>query len=87
MYDSIKDIWQGRIFPDIKYCVNGEEIMEVHKRNTAVEENIMSALPDEKKQLFERLLEDYLTLIALLNEDAFTKGFKLGARIIKDALE
>lgn len=87
MYNTIKDIWQGRIFPDTKYCVNGDEIMNLHKHNAEAEESILSALPEETKKIFERLLDDYSMLISLLNEDAFTKGFKLGAQIIKDALE
>jgi len=86
MYDAIKDIWQGRIFPDIQYCVNGDEIMHLHKKNNEAEKSIMSSLPRDKKKLFEELLDDYMSLIDLLREDSFTKGFRLGAQLLKDAL-
>lgn len=87
MSDTIKKIWQDKIFPNTEYCVNENEIMELHKKNSNAEETIISALPLDKKRIFENLIDSYMTLIDLLNEDSFTKGFKLGARIIKDALE
>ena len=87
MYDSIKEIWEGKLFPDIDYCVNKEKIIAAHRRNAEIEERLFSLLSDEDKAFFEDLLENYNDLIDFLREDSFTKGFKLASRIFTDALK
>lgn len=87
MYKSIKNIWQGKFVPNLKFCINGDEILNFQQKSTHIEKEIQAILPNEHKKLLETLLDNHLTLIDLLQEEAFVKGFRMGAQLTKEALE
>lgn len=87
MMSVIKQLWYGSLYPIGKSNDTTDKTKELILKLDESEKSIVMKMTEEEKQAFERHLELTDEMYSNLLADAFAQGFKLGARLIKEALE
>ena len=84
MRNFIEDFFYGNIDPQARcYPLEGKAHKLVHTISE-LEDRLASSFSEEEQQLFDQFKEKTLELGSISELDAFTIGFRLGARMAVD---
>ena len=83
----LSDMFYGNICPCDKEIINGSEIQKLQYRLADLSENLNKELRDEQKEIFEDIMSCWGEINTLTDEESFTDGFKIGAKIIMEINE
>ena len=81
----LEELWGGKVnlhekgFPSKQYA-------RAMQRLASCGENLLCALDDEKRKLFEEYVDDQLEVSIIADCASFIDGFRLGAKIMLDVL-
>lgn len=82
----LEDLYYGNITPlnDYKQCPRTETKIYINNQN--IEELRLCLETDKQRSLLDKLINSQSSLIALTEKDAFLAGFKLGVKVMSEAL-
>jgi len=82
----IEDLWYGNISPWERPFKKGSAYAELLALVVRHQEDLLSRLNDEEKEIFEKYADCTSEMHDLTEREAFIKGFALGARIIIEVM-
>ena len=81
----IDELWYGNINPCEEIKVKGNyEYDFALKRMSETLDNLMNAIPDEQKALFDEFIKNSDTVSSILERAAFRKGFCLAVKMMTE---
>jgi hypothetical protein len=80
--DIIEQLYFGNIDPSALTFDRDSEFGQAMDDLTNAEEHIRSVLSEADKPVFEKLIKAQHTIDAATAQDAFAKGFRLGAKLM-----
>ncbi len=83
----LSDLWYGNIAPHERTILPNSEYKRLLHALGALGEQIRETASPEQKALMDKYEDIYSTIIAQNEEDAFTIGFRLGAKMMLDILD
>ena len=86
MADIIKNLWYGNIDPLENFGISNTEMRHIENIMSRNAENIMKVLSDSQKTMVDEYEENINRYIAVCFAQAFCDGFRLGAKLISEAL-
>ena len=78
---TLENLWYGNIQPYDMDLVPGSPNDKAFNRKIRYEEELMSVLSDEQKEIYEKLSNTQSEQLSLGECDAFRRGFSLGIKI------
>jgi hypothetical protein len=87
MESTIRQLFEGRLPVFEQLAPIGKAQIELRESLCEKEKYILGAMPAETQEQFNEYLDIRGKLIEMSNEDAFTYGFKLAARILVECFE
>ncbi len=85
MYNLINSLWNGSLKPAKYFCENDKQIKELEGLIEQNKEKLTGTLKGEEQKRFEiynDCIDEYISMVC---EQAFSKGFGCGAKIITEA--
>ena len=82
----LEDLWYGSIMPCVRKLTPDSKQYELTRYIARNEEALMSILPEQAKETYEKLKENQGELSSLNELDAFISGFQLGVRIMLEVM-
>lgn len=82
----LEELWFGNIGPNESKLSSNSEQYELVSLIVRHEESLMPMLPDEAKEVYEKLRECRSELSSLVECEAFIEGFRFGARIMTEVM-
>ena len=81
----LEDLWDGNIAHSHRRSTPAEEAMQkaIHKN----EEKLTSMLTPEAKEILEELMDRQGELASLSDCEIFIEGFRMGVKVMLEALE
>ena len=86
MRSIIEELWRGNIDPQNDRLINTSEMKQLTEYIARHHEDLLKTLSDEQKEIFEKLDDCQREYASYAEEAIFTYAFRLGARIIAEAL-
>ena len=86
MKSMIKELWHGNIIPQEDSINNSKEMKELLGYMARHHEDLAKTLTDEQKEIFEKFDDCWIEYTSLAEKAIFTYAFKLGARLVYEAL-
>lgn len=86
MKNTISALWHGQLHPASEQVVLSQEGLQVKRYFERNREKLLELLDEQGKELLEKIEECNNELCAYELEDAFLKGFSLGARLMGEAM-
>ncbi|WP_317854507.1 DUF6809 family protein [Chakrabartyella piscis] len=83
----ISELYHGNIQPSTKQVVVGSAYQKNQHILSDAADKLEQALNTEEKVLLENVMTAWCNLDSIGNEERFTEGFKLGARIMLEIFE
>lgn len=80
----LKDLWNGAVNPGERYIRRGGEYARLTKEASDCMDRLIEQLSPKSVELLDEFLDKRLTLNAILEEDAFVRGVRIGAQFILD---
>lgn len=84
--NTLEDLYYGNLFPQEKCARLDDEVKELLKLLNRNEEKLISTLPEEQKETFEKYKDCNREIAEICERESFIKGFQLGARIIIEVI-
>ena len=75
----LEDLYRGKYAPIESMAVHND-----HDRLTQLQEEILAALPEDKKELVDAVQDAFLEMVMDEGEAAFAEGVRLGVRLITE---
>ena len=85
MYE-LKKLWRGQISPSERFIHEGSQYEQASKAHGEALNALYAMLTPEARQQYEKLEQLSLNMLAIDTEEAFIQGFRLGARLLMDAV-
>ena len=85
MMSILEDLWYGNISPWERPFKKDGTYAELLALVVRHQEDLLARLNDEEKEIFEKYADCTTEMHDLTEREAFTKGFKLGTKIIIEA--
>ena len=82
----LEELYYGNVFPNEKCAKLDEQTKELLSLQNRNEEKLMLTLTDEQKDTFEKFKDCTREFHEISERQSFILGFKLGARIIIEAI-
>ena len=86
MKSMIKELWHGNINPQEDSRNNSPEMKELMEYMARHHDDLLKTLNDEQKAIFEKFDDCWSEYSSYAEEAIFTYAFKLGARLVYEAL-
>lgn len=86
MKSIIEELWRGNIDPQNDRLINTAEMKQLIEYIARHHEDLLKTLSDEQKEIFEKLDDCQREYASYAEEAIFTYAFRLGVRIIAEAL-
>ena len=86
MKSIIRELWYGNVSPQEGNRTDTKEMKELLGYMARHRQALMSVMTDEQKAIFQKLDNCWSEYASLAEEELFTYAFRLGARIILDAV-
>ena len=86
MKNMIKELWHGNICPQTDSRNNSPEMKELMEYMARHHDDLLKTLNDEQKAIFEKFDDCWSEYSSYAEEAIFTYAFKLGARLVYEAL-
>ena len=83
--NNIQNLWYGNMKPAEEPGSNDKACTKLWNRIYDRSEKLEERLGEEEKSMLSRLIDDYNEVFCDEREDAFVKGFSLGARLTAEA--
>ncbi len=87
MQSVIKELWYGRICPQEAEGLKKPELKELQEYMSRHRENLEKTMTEEQKEIYERFMDCRNEYDELVDEEMFTYGFKLGIKLMTEAVE
>ncbi len=82
----LEELYYGNVFPNEKCAKLDEQTKELLSLQNRNEENLISTLTDEQKETFEKFKDCNREFHEINERQLFILGFKLGAKIVIEAM-
>ena len=82
----LEELYYGNVFPNEKCAKLDEQTKELLSLLNRNEEKLISDLTDEQKETFEKFKECNREFSEISERKLFILGFKLGAKIVIEAM-
>lgn len=82
----LEELYYGNVFPNEKCAKLDDETKELLSLQNRNEEKLMLTLTDEQKETFEKFKDCTREFHEISERQLFILGFKLGARIVFEAM-
>ncbi len=82
----LEELYYGNVFPSEKCAELNKQTKELLILQNRNEEKLMLILTDEQKETFEKFKDCTREFYEISERQSFILGFKLGARIIIEAI-
>ena len=82
----LEELYYGNVFPNEKCAKLDEQTKELLSLQNRNEENLILTLTDKQKEIFEKFKDCNREFSEISERQSFILGFKLGARIIIEAI-
>ena len=79
-------LWQGKLSPNEQCVQHGSEYSEIRHRAVQLSTQIVSALSDEGKRMFQEYQDLRERMCYISEEDMFVNGFRIGVGLLLDAV-
>lgn len=86
MGKTISELWHGNIVPQDDSRTNSKEMKELIGYIARHNEDLTKLLNDEQNEIYEKYQECWNEYVSLAEAAIFEYAFKLGARLIHEAL-
>ncbi|MBQ7292811.1 MAG: hypothetical protein IJW79_03620, partial [Clostridia bacterium] len=86
MKSIIEELWRGNIDPQNERALNTAEMRQLVEYIARHHEDLLKTMSDEQKEIFEKLGNCQREYAGFAEEAIFAYAFRLGARIIAEAL-
>ena len=86
MKNMISALWHGQINPESERVVLSAQGLEAKRCFEKNKEKLLDRLDEQGKELLEKIQECNSEMVVFELEDAFAKGFSLGARLMGEAM-
>ena len=86
MKSIIRELWYGNVSPQEGNRTDTKEMKELLGYMARHRQALMSVMTDEQKAIFQKLDNCWSEYASLVEEELFTYAFRLGARIMLDAV-
>ena len=83
---AIKELWHGNICPQSDSRNNFPEMKELMEYMAWHHDDLLKTLNDEQKAIFEKFDDCWSEYSSLAEKAMFTYAFKLGAKLVYEAL-
>ncbi len=84
--DILEDLYYGNLFPNEKCAKLDDETKELLVLLNRNEEKLITTLSDEQKETFEKYKDCNWEISEICERQSFITGFKLGAKIVIEAM-
>lgn len=84
--DILEDLYYGNLFPNEKCAKLDDETKELLVLLNRNEEKLIATLSDEQKETFEKYKDYNWEISEICERQSFITGFKLGAKIVIEAM-
>ncbi len=82
----LEELYYGNVFPNEKCAELNKQTKELLSLQNRNEEKLMSTLTDEQKETFEKFKDCNREFSEISERQLFILGFKLGAKIVIEAI-
>ena len=82
----LEELWYGNVKPNERKLSSNSEQYELVGLIVRHEETLFPMLSEQAKELYEKLRECRSELSSIVECEAFISGFRLGARIMIEAI-
>ena len=86
MRTVINELWNGNIIPQEDSRNNSPEMKELMEYMARHHDDLLKTMSDEQKEIFEKFDDCWSEYTSLAEKAIFTYAFKLGARLVYEAL-
>ena len=86
MDKTIGELWHGNIVPQSDSRNNSSEMKQLMEYMARHHDDLTKTLNDEQKEIFEKFVDCWSEYTSLAEKAIFTYAFKLGARLVYEAL-
>ena len=86
MKSMIKELWHGNICPQTDSRNNSPEMKELMEYMARHRDDLLKTLNDEQKAILEKFDDCWSEYSSYAEEAIFTYAFKLGAKLVYEAL-
>lgn len=83
----LEELWFGNVAPNERKLPLNSEQYELVSLIVRHEETLFAMLSEQAKEIYEKLRECRSELSSLVECEAFISGFRLGAKIMLEAME
>ena len=84
--DILEDLYYGNLFPNEKCAKLDDETKELLVLLNRNEEKLIATLSDGQKETFEKYKDCNWEISEICERQSFITGFKLGAKIVIEAM-
>lgn len=85
MFETLKEFYRGDLVPCEKNGSNGQYIKDLLQLIENSHEKLCRSLTTEQKEILEKYDSFVVDMNALLCEDSFISGYRLGTRMTAEA--
>ena len=85
MFDTLKDLYRGRLAPNEKDGSNRLFIQDLLQLRASNREKLCQGLTEEQKEILEKYDRRTAEMIELIREDNFINGFRAGTCMTAEA--
>ena len=82
----LKDLWYGNVNPSERFARRGSEYKKLTEEANELMERLMAELTPKGSEILEDLLDKYIVLNSIFEEDTFIRGVRIGAQFILDVI-
>ena len=83
----LEELWYGNIRPAERSFPKSKRIAELTRILSRQEETLRSLLPEDAKELYEKMKDNQLELWALNECKVYQIGFHTGAKMMQEVME
>ena len=87
MRDTLENLYFGNITPNDQIVKSGTALKKAMEQSVECEEKLTTRLEEQDKVLLRRLLNAENEICSTMALEQFILGFRLGARIVLEALD
>lgn len=83
---AISELYRGRISAPTDVKVRADQYAELNARADALHCQISDGMAADKAEKLEELIDIHRQMESITSEDSYTRGFRVGARLMLDML-
>lgn len=84
--EILQQLWYGGLHPIEQLPYNQQEMKEIYAEIEKLEEQMNTMLNQKEQEIWKQYMDEQLNMTALSECNGFVQGFRLGARMMIEAL-